>query len=55
DGKIPVWVPERCVRTVDAPQSGPDEDPCGESPIVDARKDQYSGLAAIVSINTAAI
>ncbi|KAL6088532.1 hypothetical protein STEG23_005682 [Scotinomys teguina] len=37
DGETPVWVPECCVRTVDAP---PDGDSCGESPIVDARKDQ---------------
>ncbi|KAL6041089.1 hypothetical protein STEG23_008929 [Scotinomys teguina] len=40
DGEIPVWVPECCVRTVDASQSGSDGNPRGESPIVDARKDQ---------------
>ncbi|KAL6094028.1 hypothetical protein STEG23_023473 [Scotinomys teguina] len=34
DGEIPVWVPERCVRTVDASRSRPDGDPCGESTIV---------------------
>ncbi|KAL6082762.1 hypothetical protein STEG23_019577 [Scotinomys teguina] len=34
DGEIPVWVPERCVRTVDASRSRPDGDPHGKSPIV---------------------
>ncbi|KAL6030583.1 hypothetical protein STEG23_036540 [Scotinomys teguina] len=34
DGEIPIWVPERCVRTVDASRSLPDGDPCGESTIV---------------------
>ncbi|KAL6083900.1 hypothetical protein STEG23_020799 [Scotinomys teguina] len=34
DGEIPIWVPERCVRTVDASRSRPDGDPCGESTIV---------------------
>ncbi|KAL6051778.1 hypothetical protein STEG23_032051 [Scotinomys teguina] len=34
DGEIPVWVPERCVRTVDASRSLPDGDPRGESTIV---------------------
>ncbi|KAL6075773.1 hypothetical protein STEG23_026511, partial [Scotinomys teguina] len=43
DGEIPVWVPEHCVCTVDAPPTGPDRDmlgPRGESPVADARKDQ---------------
>ncbi|KAL6054143.1 hypothetical protein STEG23_020649 [Scotinomys teguina] len=34
DGEIPIWVPERCVRTVDASRSLPDGDPRGESTIV---------------------
>ncbi|KAL6040765.1 hypothetical protein STEG23_017473, partial [Scotinomys teguina] len=34
DGEIPVWVPERCVRTVDAFRSRPDGAPRGESTIV---------------------
>ncbi|KAL6032002.1 hypothetical protein STEG23_020742 [Scotinomys teguina] len=34
DGEIPIWVPECCVRTVDASRSRPDVDPCGEFTIV---------------------